>query len=255
MPEHPQAQLELAGTGSRCLAALVDAVVLGLLAAAILAGFGYTPWSSPIDQWGTSGYVGLVLVIGVLLSIGYYMLFELLWDGQSPGKSMMGLAVVRDDGGRVGVEESVLRNVLRLVDYVPGLGLLGWCLILSTSRRKRLGDMVAGTVVISVRDAQRDEPITIAPPTIAPPRVPQELKQPMIERARPHLSALTPQEADTIARFIERRLALDPDARAAVATRIADSLREKFPGLPPQDVPSPEAFLEIIHAARIRLRE
>ena len=148
-----------------------------------------------------------------------------------------------------------MRNILRPVDMLPGPYGIGLAMILTNGRRKRLGDMVAGTVAISVRDAQRDEPITIAPPTIAPPRVPQELKQPMIERARPHLSALTPQEADTIARFIERRLALDPDARAAVATRIADSLREKFPGLPPQDVPSPEAFLEIIHAARIRLRE
>ena len=146
--------------------------------------------------------------------------------------------MVRTEGQPVGFVTSLIRNVLRIIDYLPSLYLLGATLILATRRNQRLGDIAAGTLV--VRERRADLP---ALPTIPPRR----------RRTRGRagtLSRITPEELVAVRQFIERRSEIDHSARVQIADRLAARLRPKVTGVPP-DVHG-ELFLERLVAAKMR---
>lgn len=137
-PEGIALELRAAGIMPRALAWLIDGVLrIG------------TMWvgSIPLAFFGTAGQGGMLLLLFVLVWL-YPVLFEVLWDGQTPGKKMMGLRVVRLNGAPVGWLGALTRNLLRVVDILPlcyGFGAV--CALLDT-RARRIGDLVAGTLVI-----------------------------------------------------------------------------------------------------------
>ncbi|MBK8057237.1 MAG: RDD family protein [Gemmatimonadetes bacterium] len=90
---------------------------------------------------------------------GYFTLFEGFRDGQTPGKKWMGLRVIRDTGHPITVREAGARNLLRIVDLLPPPYLLGILFIAFHPKGKRIGDLVAGTVV--VRDRPADAPVAL----------------------------------------------------------------------------------------------
>ena len=143
-PEHVTLDLEIAGVGSRALAAIIDlAVLVGsafgvLIFLAIVGGFGLV-----------IGSVGgaILLLAGFAVWTGYFILFEGLRRGQTPGKRMVGIRVVSDTGNAVSLGAAAARNLLRLADFLPPPYLIGGLLVALHPRGKRLGDMVAGTVV------------------------------------------------------------------------------------------------------------
>ena len=149
-PEHVVLDFEIAGIGSRALAALIDmAILLGILAAggmllAILARLGLRlgPWAAAI-----------LLLAAFGLWYGYFTFFEGLRGGQTPGKRAAGIRVVRDTGHAVTLAAAATRNLLRIADFLPPPYVLGVILVALHPRAKRLGDMVAGTVVV------RDRPL------------------------------------------------------------------------------------------------
>lgn len=248
-PEHVELHLELAGVGSRFLAGFIDSLVQVALIVGLGFAAGYTRWAITGDPSKMGMNIAIVAFSSMLIIIAYYIIFEMAWGGQSPGKRMAGLVVVRDDGGPVGLSESAVRNILRIVDILPIYYTLGMASIFLTRKCKRIGDLAAGTIVIKVRETV-PRVVLYAPP--APEGEPTpELTDALVLRARAHITALSPQELDTVARFVERRGELEPEGRRAVAARIAEGLRHKFPALSPREAPDPEVFLEIIHQARL----
>lgn len=137
-PEGVSIHLRLAGPPTRGLAWLTDmAIRLGVyyVLASILALFG---------EMG----VGIVLILIFIGEWFYPVIFEVKNKGQTPGKRMLNLQVVKEDGAPIGWNESVLRNLLRFVDLLPGVGLLGMVAMFCSKNNKRLGDMAAGTLVV-----------------------------------------------------------------------------------------------------------
>ena len=146
-PEHVRLDYELADVGSRLAALLIDmAIIIGSL---ILLGMAYALLRdgamSLVDSLAAS-----VLVIGFFaLQWGYFLLFELLRDGQTPGKKVLRLRVLHSSGQPVSVRGSVIRNVLRIVDFQPAVtGVLGGGVMMLTGRSQRLGDLAADTIVV-----------------------------------------------------------------------------------------------------------
>ena len=137
-PEGVELTLSPAGLIPRSLAWLIDLLIRGVILIALSMLFSFL---------GNFGY-GLFLVAYFLIEWLYPVIFELWKDGSTPGKKSMGLMVVQDDGTPVGMSASFLRNLLRSVDFLPFLYALGLISCAIRKDCKRIGDIVAGTLVI-----------------------------------------------------------------------------------------------------------
>jgi uncharacterized membrane protein SpoIIM required for sporulation/uncharacterized RDD family membrane protein YckC len=231
-PEHVLLDLEIAGVGSRTLAGLIDMLLLigstfaVLIVLGIVAGFGLT--FGPIGS-------ALLALGGFAAWTGYFVFFEGLRQGQTPGKRMLGIRVVMDTGYPVGVGAAAARNLLRVADFLPPPYLTGIALAALHPQGKRLGDIVSGTVV--VRDRPAEAPARRRSPGMPPPRdVP----------AAPELSD---EEFAVLARFEQRQGQLAPAARARLARAIADRLAAHLPPLGVDDV---DHLLELYRRERER---
>lgn len=152
-PENVQLQRRLAGIGSRFIAGLVDnLIILGLYLLLLflwllfgsvdwLAGVG---WETAMELWR----LALLILVGFAIYWGYFAAFELLTNGQSPGKRQQRIRVVKDEGGGVTFVDVAIRNLLRPVDGFALYGVAGVSMLV-TPKVQRLGDLAAGTVVVS----------------------------------------------------------------------------------------------------------
>jgi uncharacterized RDD family membrane protein YckC len=157
-PENVTFSYEIAGIGSRFLAALVDTLLLGLLqvivigtAILILLQFGASNSGSPLADFGSQVPVwalGILAFISFLFFWGYYIFFEIFWNGQTPGKRWIGLRVIRMDGTPVTFIEVVIRNLVRTLDLLPTAYGVGVITMFISARSCRLGDLAARTVVV-----------------------------------------------------------------------------------------------------------
>ena len=238
-PEGLELRLQLAGLGSRFIAGGIDLVIM-LALLAILAVI-----SGPVAGF-SSGVSGVVYVIGAFAILLFYpILFELLNHGQTPGKRMSNLRVLRDSGTPVDLPASSIRNLLRLIDgplllYIPSI-----ISIAVTSRNQRPGDIAAGTIVVREQPTAKRSRAAPAPPVPGRPvgNVPPQAADASDTGAeRWDTSAVTPQEVAAVRRFLERRESLERRARRELAVRLADGLRPKVSSAPP-DL-GPERFLE-----------
>ncbi|MEO8083748.1 MAG: RDD family protein [Ardenticatenales bacterium] len=163
-PESVAFGYPVAGIGSRFIGALVDtaalagalgALLCGTIAffAAIADGAPAAPSAPTADDLDIATFAnGLILAVVLLVVFaivwGYFIVFETLWDGQTPGKRVAGTRVVRLDGGAAGFREAVVRNLVRFADFLPmGYG-MGVLVMFADRHARRLGDLAAGTVVI-----------------------------------------------------------------------------------------------------------
>ena len=144
----------VAGIGSRFVALLLDhliqagvVVVAGLVLAVVAAALHARTLESLASKWLIAG----VVFAAFLLFWGYFALFEAFWHGQTPGKRVMKLRVIKDAGRQITLFESLARNLLRAADYLPGMYLAGVITMLCNRRNKRLGDLAAGTIVVHER--------------------------------------------------------------------------------------------------------
>ena len=230
-PEQVQLEFPLAGLGSRFMALFVDsliqfvAVILLLIVLAILgAGFSLSP---ELGKWVLAIYIFL----GFLLYWGYFAIFEALWNGQTPGKRHAGIRVIRDSGSEISAKEAIGRNVLRSIDMLPGVYAVGIASIFLSPQNKRLGDYVAGTVVVHDRPPEESQPFWNT-------REDAEASFPGIEK-------ITPEEIQMIETFLLRRLDLPPSIREQSAKRIADHLCTKLQATDEQKRDL-ENFLELV---------
>lgn len=237
--------LPLAGIGSRAIAAFLDTVIKTLLTIAVIVAFlGGTALFDEDTIGGaspSSGFfvgVAIAFVVIFLVNFAYDVLFEILGSGRTPGKRWTGLRVVRTTGGPISFVPSAVRNLVRIVDSLPGAYAIGLIAVLVSSKNQRLGDMAAGTLV--VRERKEEEPV---------PAVAWEPRQTPVEApASLDVSAITGEELATIRSFLERRSSLEPEARARIAWELAERLKPRVAGV--SESQHPEVFLEQIAAAK-----
>ncbi len=210
---------ELAGLGSRFFAVFLDfSLQLAVAAAAIALAVWLVPGSvshgktAPAGKLAASLLVALAVIAAFLLFFGYFIIFEWLWQGRTPGKRLVGIRVVRDGGFPLDFTSSVIRNVVRILEFSLGFYAVSAVIVLLSPRNRRLGDMAAGTLV--VRDARFERASAIAPRGR--------------ERDDPVVRELSPAECDLIRSYAARRGPLNPAARAAVAGNIASLVRPKL---------------------------
>ncbi len=153
-PEHVALDYEIAGVGSRAAAALVDQAIIIALIIAMVVVFRYTGLAHTVLGPLAGAFL---LGAGFAIWYGYFIFFEAFRHGQTPGKRWLGLRVVSETGHAVTRSGAVLRNLLRIADFLPPPYLGGGVLVALHPRGRRLGDIVGGTVV--VRDQPAEQPI------------------------------------------------------------------------------------------------
>ena len=171
-PEGVELSLRVAGLTARSLAFGVDLLVRMALYSAL-------SWLSLFGDLGQA----LLLLSFFAVEWFYPVGFEVLWKGQTPGKRVLGLAVVREDGTPVGWSASVLRNFLRVVDFLPGLYGAAVLSMLASRDGKRIGDHVAGTVVVHVDGHGRLRELPKAEPCAPPIALTAEEQAALLEFA------------------------------------------------------------------------
>ena len=146
-PENVSFAYPVAGLGSRFMAAIVDTLLIAMLQLLVDVLLRFTVLqdaSGNLSSW----LVAIYSLIAFAFLWGYYILFELLWNGQSPGKRWVGLRVIRTDGMPISVAESLVRNLVRLVDFLPVAYGVGVVTMFINGQSRRLGDLAAGTLVV-----------------------------------------------------------------------------------------------------------
>jgi uncharacterized RDD family membrane protein YckC len=153
-PENIVFGYQIAGIGSRFLATLLDTVLVGLLQLVvilvlvlILKAYDGSIFADRLSAW-------VIAIFGLITAVfywGYYVFFEMLWNGQSPGKRWVGLRVIRSDGTPITLSESLIRNLARLVDFLPAAYGIGIITMFIDKQSRRLGDLAAGTLVVQDR--------------------------------------------------------------------------------------------------------
>ena len=250
-PERVELHYVLASVGNRFLAAAVDHLIqIAAIVVIIIAAGALSDW----QLFASMGVWTAALTVLAVFAVywGYFVVFETLWSGQTPGKRMMRLRVVREDGRPVRFFEVFVRNLLRVAIDIQPLGsyAIGVISIIFSARSKRVGDFVAGTVVVKERSTEApslDEIIRVS-----------EIEQQRLERAAPAPFAadtrrLSEQELRAVKTFLKRRFELQEANRSALAARIAQPISAKL-GVP-SDGLTPEALLEEVdrqHRAQSR---
>ena len=223
--------MPLAGIGSRFLAIALDTLIqfaLYLVAGIIfflILGLGASV------MWFIPQTIGPALGIFIIFAIywGYFAIFEILWKGQTPGKRVAGIRVIKESGRPINAFEAVGRNFLRVVDVLPGVYAVGVVCMMCNKQSRRLGDFVAGTVVVHEKPTEAVKP---AWSTAA-----------QTGDTASNLGQVTAEELVLIETYLSRRLELDPQVRLPAAIKIAERLKAKtgLESLPHQHV---DDFLE-----------
>jgi uncharacterized RDD family membrane protein YckC len=217
-PESIAFSYELAGLGSRFLAVTVDMVIQTLIIAGIFWGIVILASHAPphmraARDYSTSESLAIAFIVAVIFLVyfGYFIAFETLWNGQTPGKKLLGIRVVRDGGFPVDFAASAIRNLIRAGEVALGFYALSAIASIVSPENKRLGDLAAGTIV--VRDSRTATLAAIRAASTETPAVRSTL--------------ITGEEQALIDRFVARRNALAPDARRRIAMDLARRVRSR----------------------------
>jgi uncharacterized RDD family membrane protein YckC len=271
-PELVDIEMPLAGIGSRFIAILVDCLIwgfvlfiLGVLAAIIVPALHL--FGDVAANWA----VGIISLIIFLLLWGYFALFEAFGNGRTPGKRVAKIRVIHQSGRGINFVEALARNLVRFVDFLPSFFAIGVVAIFLSRRNQRLGDMVAGTLVVRDREIDSTQwgesgSRTFTAPTLiveSPTSLsgtsgtgrdsrggqwadswsrPPHLR---VVLPAPALAKLSGSDLEVLESFFARRLDMDLTTRAALAGRIATALCAKSGLAIPQDT-SVETFLEAV---------
>lgn len=242
-PESVELDFTLAGIGNRAYALIFDYIVLGLTLiffSIFWAFFSYYLLQSfsgdtrdNIKLW----LFAIQFLVMFTIYVGYFVIFETLWQGQTPGKKRAKIRVIRDDGRIVGISQTTLRALLRPID---DLFFLGAFLIVFTKKEKRIGDMVAGTLVIQEENREKKFDLNISNEA---KRLASHLQN------KADLSLLLPEDFGIIKEYLERRKEMLKEARKEISQRLANQAKEiiKLEEVP-ENV-SANLFLEAIYLA------
>jgi uncharacterized RDD family membrane protein YckC len=256
-PEQVAIRFPIAGIGSRFLALLTDSVVQGIAYAILFFIFFLILTSAPrlagiiVNRAGEKWLIAAILLVVFLLRWGYYTVFEAFWNGQTPGKKLCRLRVIRDSGRQITFFESMTRNLIRAVDSLPGFYAIGIVTMLCNRRSKRLGDFAAGTLVVHERAAE--PPLwggsasrTITAGAFAATPAPPPIVDPYaVDLPADAVARLTADDLNVIDHFFARAIDIDIARRHALAERLAQQMTAKMGIAMPEGV-TPERVLESI---------
>ncbi len=222
-PESVELEFNLAGIGNRAYALLIDYIVWLLLLLgfqivwAIVAALLIDTLQSLAggDERLKLWFQAIQLLISFFIYVGYFVFFETIWQGQTPGKRWVKIRVICDDGRPVRLQQSTLRALLRPIDDL--FFSLGVFLIIFTKREKRLGDLVAGTLVIQ-------EEQSIASKKFPVSKEAQSLANQLLKEA--DVSRMLPENFAVVRDYLQRRAAMIPEARAELSRKLAHQLKE-----------------------------
>jgi uncharacterized RDD family membrane protein YckC len=233
-PENVEVTYELAGLATRMRGAALDTLLQAVAIIALWIGVSVLTINANerLLSWIIAGGVLLTFVI----FFGYFLFFETRWNGQTPGKKATGTRVMKDGGFPLDFRAAVVRNLVRLLDFMPGPYAVGFVTAFFSAEYKRVGDYAAGTVVVRER------------PRVAPP-----LSPPASADTGPANLPRT-EDLHAIRHFLDRRAELAPETRAAYARRLALAYGRLL-GYPLDQVAAgPEAFLQwLVDEAERRL--
>lgn len=230
-PEQVHLEFVLAGLGSRFMAILLDSliqiagfVVLFILGSIFLA---FHVFAAGTSNWA----IALWILFFFCIYWGYFAVFEVVWKGQTPGKRWAGIRVIKDSGRPINTFEAISRNLLRAVDSLPAGYAAGVVTMLLNRRNRRLGDFVAGTLVVH-ESSDRESSIFF--------------NTPQNSASVPQAAQLTLQQAELIEAFLARRLDIPETVRRQNAQKIADMMATSL-AIPAESRPADnENFLEIL---------
>jgi uncharacterized RDD family membrane protein YckC len=234
-PEQTALDFAVAGIGSRFLALALDTIIqiaVGILAA--IAGSIAIGAAAAVSPTASLWTVALLILFYFLLYFGYYAIFEIIWNGQTPGKRRIGIRVIKDSGRPLTPAESIGRNLMRIVDWLPFFYAIGILSAVLTKENKRLGDLVAGSLVVRETAFQDLKPTwQAAQPSAGLVVVPLGAER------------LSAEEIALIESYLNRRLDLMPDVRYRMADEIFRRLRPKLT-IAPDNTLSTETILETL---------
>jgi uncharacterized RDD family membrane protein YckC len=219
--------------GSRFLAFGLDTLIQVTVALLVIIGFAFLPTRVSIPApslprlWATT----ILVVFAFSIYFGYFAVFEAIWNGQTPGKRVVRIRVIKETGRPIAPAESVARNLMRIVDQLPALYAVGIVSVLLSRQSKRLGDFVAGTIVVHERALQDIKPLWGAPERSS--------------AASYGSHALSEEDMALIETFMNRRDALEPHVRFQMADQIVKHIYSRL-SLPPGDSLSGEKLLEAV---------
>lgn len=244
-PERVPLHFALASIGNRFLAVAIDHAIqfltagLVALASIILASF---TWVEQIMSSAPKWVYALMTIITFLVITGYFAFFEWIWSGQTPGKRWLKLRVIREDGRPITFWEASVRNLLRTFDmFPPWFYSVGLIAVFSSSRDQRLGDMVAGTVVVREREAEAPAFSNVFMSPVSDPALRRSFKPVEFTAS---LNSLTEAEIEVVETFLRRRWDLPDFPRQWMAWRVTLPILYKL--RPSYDIDSftYEGFLE-----------
>lgn len=224
LPEEIDLQVELANVGSRTLAILVD-IALGGLVLFIVYALTLLLARNVANDWLTQLSSNALKIVLVLLIFGlqwvYFNLFEWIWNGQTPGKRLLHLRVIKVDGSPVSGIDVLLRNLSRPIDTLGPMGLIGLLMIFVNRKAQRLGDLMARTLVIhetqidwSIFDQiENPEPISSGSSVSATPSI-----------------RLSPQQWELLHRYLNRRDQLESESRQRLALSLHEIMKPAAKG-------------------------
>lgn len=225
--------VQIAQLPVRAVGALIDVTV-------VVAGYliSVALWAATLGRFDDALTAAILIIFAVLLQVGYPVVFEIATRGRSLGKIVMGLRVVSDDGGPERFRQAVFRALAAVVEIWALTGSPAVIASLLSSRGKRLGDIFAGTVVISERGP------ALTPSPVMPPALGWWASS-------LQLSALPPETAEVARQFLARAPQLDPHLRDMMAYRISGDVLARISPPPPPGTP-PQFILAAVLAERHR---
>ncbi|HUS17146.1 MAG TPA: RDD family protein [Chloroflexia bacterium] len=247
---------EVAGVGSRFIAALVDTAVIAVIYLLIQVAMLLTSTGvgSLLNRQGTGVnffFLGLLTILGFVVLWGYYVFFETVWSGQTPGKRLTHLRVVREDSRPITLWEALIRNLVRIVDFLPMGYALGVTTMIVNGRARRLGDFAAGTIVV-----REGGGVTLAQLQDRPAPTSTYGERPADSPLAAHLDVrlLSPADLRLVREVLARQATLAPPAAwnlCLKATQVV-ATRTGLAGT----VTDPPAFLaEVLRLAEVRARQ
>ena len=255
-PERVPLHFALASIGNRFLACAIDhalqALTIGLMIIAFATLANYSRLGSQLSSAPKWVYAVLIVILFLIVS-GYFAFFEWLWSGQTPGKRWLKLRVIREDGRPITFWEASVRNLLRSFDMMPvpfySIGLIS---VFSTSKDQRVGDLVAGTVVVREREAEAPAFAHVFAAQVSDPALRRSFKPVEFTAS---LDTLTESEIEVVETFLRRRWDLADFARQWMAWRVTLPIMYKI--RPSYDISTftYEGFLEeLLHRYRAQHR-
>ena len=220
-PERVELNFPISSLGSRFVAALVDIIIIILIN--IIITFIFIPVSGSLSSDNDYLYsliIGFELLLRFVLSFGYYIYFEYIWNGQTPGKRILNIRVMRYSGLPMNFSSSAIRNLMRIVDFVLFASAIGFLILFLSKLSQRPGDFAAGTIVV------HDRNITLDDLDLYLKSSQNESKNNAPLDGR--FDKLSDEDARLIEMFINRRSQMDVSQRREMAEKIANGIRGKL---------------------------